>query len=148
MIDLKNIDFVKTMPENMDIMSMTVEDFKAVHFRNADDDLSVVYSIVILPTDDMHDSGYRCMDFVAVNIDQKPICRLSGCSDVLHFDGIGGYGLDYKVAMKTQSVRPKSWSIDCLPCGLFRVFSKHRLQVDDFAVSSYCIYSVDKEENE
>lgn len=90
MINLKNIDFVKPMPENMNIMSMTVEDFKAVHFRNADDNLSVVYSIVILPTDDMHDSGYRCMDFVAVNRDHKPICRLSGCSDVLHLDGIGG----------------------------------------------------------
>lgn len=30
MIDL---NFVKPMPENMNIMSMTIEDFKAVHFE-------------------------------------------------------------------------------------------------------------------
>jgi len=31
MIDLKKIDFVKPMP--MNIMNMTVEDFKEVHFE-------------------------------------------------------------------------------------------------------------------
>lgn len=65
-------------------------------------------SLVILPEKYMHDSGYACMDFVAIQ-DRKPICRLSGCSDVLHIGGI----------MPSFSV---AWSIDCLPCGLLHLF--------------------------
>lgn len=144
MIDLKTIDFVKPMPENMNIMSMTVEDFKAVHFRTATDGLSCVYSIVLLPAEEMHEYGFRYMNYVAIDKDHKPICRLPGGSDVLHLDGIGGYGLDFDNALKTQSIRPKNCSIDCLPCGLFRVFSNHRLLVDNIAVSTYCINSVDE----
>ena len=39
----------------------------------------------------MHDSGFRTMDFVAYS-KNEPICLLSGCSDVIHIDGIGGFG--------------------------------------------------------
>lgn len=60
------------------------------------------------------------MDFVAVR-DGEPICRLSGCSDVLHLDGIGGYGENWfeKYPWQTKLVPPSGWSIDCLPEILF-----------------------------
>lgn len=136
---MKNICDVKPMPEKMNVMKMTVEDFGRVPYRTKDTDFSEFYSLVILPTEEIHDSGYKCMDFVAIDKDGYPICRLSGCSDVLHLDGIGGYG-EYKGKLNNMVV-PKGWSIDCLPCGLIRVFSRYMLKPDDMAVSSYCVYS-------
>jgi hypothetical protein len=57
--------------------------------------------------------------FVAVK-DGNPICRLSGCSDVIHIDGIGGGGKNYD--FKTPLL-PKAWSIDCLKkSGLLQIF--------------------------
>lgn len=98
-------------------------------------------SIVILPgkaEEELHDSGFRLLDFVAV-CDLKPIGRLSGCSDVLHIDGIGGYGR--LSGPLPTCVPPKGWSIDCLPeSGLLRLFAGTKIVTDAVAVSSYSIY--------
>ena len=73
----------------------------------------------------MHESGYRRMNFVAVK-NGKPLCRLSGCSDVLHIEGIGGVGLKVisdKPFSYNDLVERKAWSIDCLPkSGLLRMW--------------------------
>ena len=128
----------------MDIMKMSKEDFLAVPERtHFDDNIGLFHSLVIIPMDYLHDSGYRCMDFVAVDIDNEPICRLSGCSDVIHFDGIGGYG---KFTARIAMSRPiEGWSIDCLPCGLLRIFCKGWIEADH-AVSDFSIYWHDYKE--
>lgn len=96
------------------IFDMTKEDFNKVPKRdNRWSDFGEFRSLVIIPMDYEHDSGWMCMDFVAVNDEGEPICRLSGCSDVLTFNVIGGCG--------------KRWSIDCLPCGYLRLFSQSAL---------------------
>ena len=78
-------------------------------------------ALVIMPTRRMHDSGYRCMDFAAVDIYDEAICRISGCSDVLHLDGIGGYG--HRWTRIPTSVPVSGWTFDCLPkSGLLRLF--------------------------
>ena len=66
--------------------------------------------------DGMHDSGYRLLDFVACKND-KPICLLSGCSDVLHLNGISKYGYKWLEIYKTcpEMIEPVAWTIDCLP---------------------------------
>jgi hypothetical protein len=95
----------------------------------------------------MHDSGYRCMDFVAVNKDNEPFCRLSGCSDVVHIDGIGGMGYKWleQYGRCPKMVPPTGWSIDCLPkSGLFRMFARGDVIATD-ALSSFEIYAVDSE---
>ena len=50
-------------------------------------------SCVILPgaPGDNHASGFRAMGFVAIRGNQ-PVFRLAGGSDVVDFDGIGGFG--------------------------------------------------------
>lgn len=125
----------------MNILTMKKEDFEKVPFRNAETNLDDFYSAVIIPTEDMHDSGYRCMDFVAVNSKKEPICRLSGCSDVLDIDGIGGYGLN---GVLSDMVDNKAWKIDCLPCGYLRIFAgtSYKLQADSIPVSDYSLYAV------
>ena len=118
----------------MDILTMKKEDFEKVPFRNAETNLDDFYSAVIIPAEDMHDSGYRCMDFVAVNSSKEPICRLD-------IDGIGGYGLNGVLSDKVDN---KAWKIDCLPCGYLRIFPRtgYKLQADSIPVSDYSLYAV------
>ena len=113
----------------MNIFNMTKEDFEKVPDRQGwSRDIGEFDSLVIIPQDYAHDSGWMCMDFVAVDRNNEPICKLSGYSDVLNFDGICGCG-DYRTNKLTNYVEPKRWSIDCLPCGYLRVFSRSTLTV-------------------
>jgi hypothetical protein len=128
-----------------DINKMTVKDFRKLKCKGWREDIGKFNSLIILPgySKDIHDSGYRCMDFIAVK-GSKPICRLSGCSDVIHVDGIGGYG--YKWSEKGQgvplNVEAKGWSVDCLPkSGLLRFFADGDLVVDP-ALSSFSVYCI------
>jgi len=124
---------------------MTRADFEALPFRTVFD----FTELVILPQRRHHDSGYRCMDFVAC-VNGEAICRMSGCSDVLHINGIGGFGhwSPYSPEGLPKSVPPVAWSIDCLPkSGLLRLFSRHKLSTDDasYALSSFEIFAEQEE---
>ena len=127
----------------MNINDMTKKDFQALPLRKWDEDIGSFDCLIILPTRSIHDSGYRCMDFVAVKKGEA-ICRLSGCSDVINIDGIGGYGEDWKngkVIGLPKSVIPKGWSIDCLhKSGLLRIFADGELTVGQ-GLSSFEIYA-------
>lgn len=122
---------------NKDIKEWTKKDFQSLPHRKWNEDIGFFDSLVILPTKAIHDSGYSCMDFVAVK-KGIPICRLSGCSDVVHIDGIGGGGMNYNFTNHLA----KSWSIDCLPrSGLLRLFSPgHSLEAAP-AHSSFEIFA-------
>ena len=130
-----------------DINAMTREDFEALPSRKWDEDIGPFDSLVIIPARvylwdyflyrvkkllkmkpeiyemrGIHDSSFRCMDFVAVK-DDVPLCLLSGCSDVIHIDGIGGYGQWRAGTGIPYKISPKDWSIDCLrTSGLLRLF--------------------------
>lgn len=156
----------------MDINNMTQLQFQCLPHRKWDEDIGVFDSLIILPAgvnalsllkykiwrflsshiswikapelhtvNGMHDSGYRLLDFVAVK-DQKPICRLSGCSDVIHIEGIGGLGFDWlhRYTGVPDLVPPTDWSIDCLKrSGLLRMFCRGGIRVGS-ALSSFEIY--------
>ena len=124
----------------MNIFYMTKEDFEKVPERDGwAKDIGEFYSLVIIPMDYAHDSGWMCMDFVAVDKEGEPICKLSGCSDVLNLDGIGGYG-ELKYGELPKFIAPKGWSIDCLPCGYLRLFSRDAL-IASRALSNFEIYA-------
>ena len=126
---------------------MTRKELEAVPQRKNWNENTECRTLVILPQRSKHDSGYRNMAFVAGDKDNNPICRIGGGSDVIHIDGIGGYGysLDYKLPDKIKS---KSWSIDCLPkSGLLRIFSRCDLLAGD-SLSSFSLYSLEGDDNQ
>jgi hypothetical protein len=131
------------------IDEMTRKEFEALPWRESFSSKVEAAGIVILPTRKIHDSGYRCMDFVAVGRDNKAICRLSGCSDVIHIDGIGGWGADWlnRYGSVPSLIPPSGWSIDCLRVsGLLRMWpSSSRVDCGD-ALSSFELYALPAEE--
>lgn len=132
-----------------DINKMSRKDFEALPLNKWNNDIGELDSLIILPTRHIHDSGYRCLDFVAVR-DNKPLCRLSGCSDVVHIEGIGGFGFNWRNRYGTypKLIPPTEWSIDCLAVsGLFRLFTRGKIKTGD-ALSSFEIYSVPKSKEE
>lgn len=46
---------------------------------------TVCASVVVVPTNKRHDSGYGCFGLVAVDEHGEAICRISGQSDALEF---------------------------------------------------------------
>ena len=63
---------------------------------------------IMLPTDIKHESGYNVMRFVLTGEEDTPIAKGTYGSDVLAIMTMSGF---------------ERWHVDCLPCGLLRVFS-------------------------
>jgi hypothetical protein len=131
----------------MDINKMTRKQFNDLPDREWNEDIGTFDSMVLIPLRRLHDSGYRLMDFVAVR-NGEPLCKLSGCSDVIHFDGIGGYGDNWfkKYGTVPQSLPARDWNIDCLKVsGYLRIFSQRYNLKAAPALSSFEFYAVEKE---
>jgi len=113
------------------INEMTLQDFQKIEFRMSyNEAIGIFDSLIIMPREDLHESGYRKMDFIAVK-DNKPTCKLGGCSDVIQM---------YVWA----EMHPPLWSIDCLPkSGLLRVFSAGNKIKAGADLSSFELYSVE-----
>jgi hypothetical protein len=120
----------------------TRKELEALPERNWNENIGEFDSLIILPTRWIHDSGYRCMDFVATR-DNVPFIRLSGCSDVIHINGIGGMGYNWlkKFGKCPDAIPPIGWNIDCLKTsGLLRLFTHKNLVAGD-ALSSFEIFT-------
>jgi len=131
----------------MNINKMTKKEFESFPVRKWNEDIKF-NSIVILPSRRLHDSGYRLMDFVAIRAG-KVICRLSGCSDVIHVDGIGGFGYNWNEKYKgcPTLVPPSGWNIDCLPrSGLLHIWPRSNSMTVGDALSSFEIFHLPKNE--
>lgn len=130
------------MGKKKDVTEMTRKEILSVPQRKWDEDIGYFNTLIIVPTRRMHDSGYRCMDFVACK-DGQPIRRLSGCSDVVHLGGIGGYNRNYLKDGFTgipQTIVPIGWNIGCLKkSGLLQIFTHGHLYAGT-ALSSFELY--------
>ena len=120
-------------------LDSTREEFENLdYFKSADD----FNGVVIIPTNELHDSGFRCMKFALTNGNEVVGC-VGGISDVMHLNGIGGYGKynkDFDKTLKTDMVKRIDWSIDCLPNGLIRLFCSGKLDIDEIIISDFNLY--------
>jgi hypothetical protein len=120
-------------------INATREEFENLDYFKPTDEFN---GVVIIPTDEMHDSGFKCMKFALMNHSEVVGC-VGGGSDIIHLNGIGGYGqydIEYKKAIITNMVKRIDWSIDCLPNGLVRLFCSGKLKIDDFICSDFNLY--------
>ena len=129
----------------MTIFELTKENVNELPVIEWDTKCDDLYDgIVIMPTDETHESGYQCMQFVFCR-GMDVYKRVDRGSDVLHLDGIGGYG-EFKGYI-LRNIHPRDWSIDCTPNGYLRIFtSRYHIKVGD-GLSSFSIYTIEKERN-
>jgi hypothetical protein len=118
---------------------MTRDELEQIPRRTSYDEVICRQLIIIPDEKELHDSGYRMLDFVAVDDKGQAIARLAGGSDALHLDRISGRGRD------GASSSPSAWTFDCLPeSGCLRLF---RLGGGKIAcgpsLSSFEIWAVD-----
>jgi hypothetical protein len=126
----------------MERMEMTANSTRE-EFENLDyfEPTGEFNGIIIIPTNEMHESGYRCMKFALMDHWEVVGC-VGGGSDVIHLNGIGGYGKyeNFKEALKTGLTKRVDWSIDCLPNGLIRLFCSKKLELDEIICSDFNVY--------
>ena len=144
----------------MKIYDMSKQDFANVPHLDTYNDWNILApnghlefkSFVVIPVEkedgtiELHDSGYGCMEFCLVNCDDEPIGKVGGGSDVVHLDGLGGYGADwlYRFQGVPRLIPIHGWTLDLLPCGYLRVWSRRTLFLKDrYVCSNMEVYSED-----
>lgn len=129
------------------VNEMSRREFDKLPYRNDWKGEFFADFIILLPLRRLHDSHYRALDFVGVN--DKEMIRLSGCSDMVNINGIGGYGDNWidKFGKCPTAIHPIAWSIDCLPkSGLFRIWANYHKIKCGPPLSSFEIFAIPKEE--
>ena len=130
---------------------MKTFDVTAKNFRQlprGNDEENVFDSILLIPTGELHDSGWGAFAIVGCKRDEA-VCFWSEGSDVIHLDGIGGYGRDWNVGLASGKVPVKGWSLDVTPKGIIRIFAgeKYKLILPDMPLSSFDLYAEKGEGN-
>ena len=132
-----------------DILEFSLEELRALDYFL--DEIKPFDSVIIVPLDYLHDSGFRCMKYVLCDdVNDEIVGVVGGGSDVIHLDGIGGYGLDFQKTLDTGMTTRTDWSIDCMKCGCLRIFSSaKRLTLRDKLIcSSFELYTIPRKGNE
>lgn len=89
---------------------ITLKEFQAMeNFGQSE----IFNDVVIVPTDEIHDSGFRCMKFILVRRGKVVGC-VSGWSDVVHPNGIGNFGSSFNPAINATMIPRMDLRIDCL----------------------------------
>ena len=117
----------------------TLEEFREMELFGED---CLFNNVVIVPMNELHDSGYRCMKFILCD-DGDIVGAVSGWSDVVHPNGIWNHGLSYD-----WSVTPNiGLSIDCLAgSGCVRLIMIGLYECSDFIGSDFIFYKTGETE--
>lgn len=123
-----------------DLMNYTLKEFQEMKYFEPKETFT---DIIFVPMEDLHESGFRCMKFILVKRGEI-IGVVGGGCDVVHINGIGGYGRygdGFEEALKTQKTSRVDWSIDCLPGSqCLRLFSSFECLADDFIGLDFSFY--------
>lgn len=120
-------------------MDASKEEFLKLEFKNPDRRFQ---NVVIIPTGEVHDSGYGCMKFAFFDGKGKYVGCVGGYSDVICFNGIGGYGDRRKARNIIKDLVPRvDFQMDLLPNGLFRIFTQSSVMfTDEIQTSTFELY--------
>ena len=124
------------------INEYTLEEFRAMENFG---ERCTFNSIIIVPMEELHDSGYRCMKFILLEYTDI-VGVVGGWCDAVHPNGIGGYGKNIIANLKAQTIPHMRLSMDCLTnSGCIRLMMKSECVCDGFIGSDFCFYELDEE---
>lgn len=117
----------------------TIEEFREMELFGED---CLFNNVVIVPMNELHDSGYRCMKFILCH-GRNIVGAVSGWSDVIHPNGIGNYGLSHDWCT-TPNI---GLSIDCLAeSGCVRLMMNGLYECSDFIGSDFIFFKIGEKE--
>ena len=97
-------------------------------------------SVIIVPMNELHESGYRCMKFILCD-SNNIVGVVSGWSDVVHPNGIGNYGRKFMNSSETDLVPNMHLSIDCLSkSGCVRLMMAGKYKCERYINSDFYFY--------
>lgn len=100
-------------------------------------------SVIIVPTDEIHDSGFRCMKFILTEGD-RIIGVVDTGSDVVWPNGIGNYGRNC-LGDLMQRIPYMNLRMDCLTeSRCVRIMLSKKCVLNDFIGSDFIFYTVDE----
>ena len=101
-------------------------------------------SVIIVPTDEIHDSGFRCMKFILTDGDQIVGVVNTG-SDVVWPNGVGNYGRN-RLGGFMQRIPYMGLHMDCLTeSRCVRIMLSKKCVLNDFIGSDFIFYTVEEE---
>ena len=106
--------------------------------------------MIIVPMEEIHDSGYRCMKFILQYRDEIVGC-VSGWSDVIHPNGIGNKGKDWLTGWDSEDGRVPyiGLHMDCLPgSNCIRLMMRGAFKVADFIGSDFQFFKIPEGQHE
>lgn len=103
--------------------------------------------VIIVPMDDVHDSGYRCMKFIVGDGHDIYGAIYTG-SDVVDPNGIGNFGKDWGRTTPRGMVPYIGLSLDCLVgSNCVRIMMAKPCELDSFIGSNFIFYAIEEEGN-
>lgn len=123
-----------------DLNEITLQEFLEMPSKKPDRPFT---SVVIVPTDEIHESGFRCMKFILA-FNGEIVGVVYTCSDVVWPNGIGNRG-KYWTAENFERVPYTGLHIDCLAeSRCVRIIVDKPCVLDDFIGSDFIFYTVDE----
>ena len=117
----------------------TLEEFREMELFGED---CLFNNVVIVPMNELHDSGYRCMKFILCH-NGDIVGAVGGWCDVVHPNGIGNHGLSYD----WRATPDIGLSIDCLAgSGCARLMMNGLYKCSDFIGSDFIFYKTGETE--
>lgn len=125
----------------IDFYNVTLDELRAIdNFRSEERKFT---SFVIVPTGEIHDSNFGCFKIILIDDSSREIVgAIGGYCDIIHLNGIGGYGLNFDASLKSGKTSVIDWKIDILPvCNCVRIHCRYPLSYDEFIGSDFQVYA-------
>lgn len=98
-------------------------------------------SVIIVPTEDIHDSGFRCMKFILLK-DGRIVGVVYTGSDCIWPNGIGNYGRSM-LGDFMNKIPYMGLHMDCLAeSRCIRIMFSQECVLDDFIGSDFIFYTI------
>ena len=129
-----------------DLNNYTLEELQNIENYNEE---AVFDSIILVPMEELHDSGFRCMKGILVRYGEI-VGSVGGWCDVVNPNGIGNYGRysDSLSRLISSGLIPRmNLSMDCLDKShCIRIMLDGEWQMDKFIGSNLCFYKLEHTE--
>lgn len=123
-----------------DLNEYTLQDFLEMPSKKPDRPFT---SVIIVPTNEIHESGFRSMKFILAYLGEVVGVVYSG-SDVIWPNGIGNRGKNW-TAENLKQVPYTGLHIDCLTeSRCVRIMIDKPCELDDFIGSDFIFYTIEK----